>query len=106
MSNVGAGDSYNSQPWLVKKIIVPYFLKWLQVIIDDKNIMEPDVMSSSLDWTIVRFPNIIDSSKKNSISISTNSKTKMSITAKDAAAFLVEQLESSSYSKQAISVSN
>ena len=60
MSNVGAGSSIAFQPWFFRKIILPYFMKWLQAIIDDKNRMEPVIMDSNLDWTIVRCPNIVD----------------------------------------------
>lgn len=48
MSNVGAGNSFAFQPWLFTKIILPYFMKWLKVIIDDKNRMEPLIMNSDL----------------------------------------------------------
>jgi uncharacterized protein YbjT (DUF2867 family) len=45
MSNVGAGNSIAFQPWIFNKIILPYFMKWLKVIIDDKNKMEPIIMN-------------------------------------------------------------
>ena len=41
MSNVGAGNSITFQPWFFTKFILPYFMKWLKVIIEDKNRMEP-----------------------------------------------------------------
>lgn len=95
MSNVGAGDSINFQPWIFTKVILPYFMKWLKVIIDDKNIMEPMVMNSKLDWTILRFPNIINKPPKGKITTSFDGKgLKMSITNKDLAHFMVEQLNS------------
>ena len=64
MSNVGAGSSFAFQPWFFTKIILPYFMKWLKVIIDDKNRMEPIIMNTNLDWTIVRCPNIVDKPAK------------------------------------------
>ena len=64
MSNVGAGNSVAFQPWFFTKIILPYFMKWLKVIIEDKNRMEPIIMNSNLDWTIVRCPNIVDKPTK------------------------------------------
>ena len=64
MSNVGAGNSIVFQPWFFTKIILPYFMKWLKVIIEDKNRMEPIIMNSNLDWTIVRCPNIVDKPAK------------------------------------------
>ncbi|MCI5055550.1 MAG: NAD(P)H-binding protein [Flavobacteriales bacterium] len=107
MSNVGAGDSYNFQPWFFKKILLPYFLKWLKFIIDDKNIMEPLVMNSNLDWTILRFPNIVRKPQKRTISTSFDGKgLKLSITNADAAQFIVKQLSDYSLIHKAPCVSN
>jgi hypothetical protein len=63
---IGAGNSIAFQPWIFTKIILPSFMKWLKVIIDDKNRMEPIIMNSRLDWTIVRCPNIVDKPSKGS----------------------------------------
>ncbi|WKN43760.1 NAD(P)-dependent oxidoreductase [Tunicatimonas pelagia] len=107
LSNVGAGDSAHTQPWLFRKIILPYFMKWLKVIIDDKNVMEPIVMNSQLDWTIVRCPNVVAKAPKNTIRTSVNGKkVKLSITNQDLANFLVAQLSSALFSKQVLSISN
>lgn len=107
MSNLGAGDSYNFQPWVFKKVILPYFMKWLKVIIDDKNIMEPIIMNSKLDWTILRFPNIVDKPPKIKITTSYDGKKlKMSITNKDLAKFVVSQLEDDSLVHKAPCISN
>jgi putative NADH-flavin reductase len=107
MSNVGAGDSYDFQPWIFTKVILPYFMKWLKVIIDDKNIMEPFIMNSKLDWTILRFPNIEDKPPKGKITTSYDGKKlKMSITNKDLAKFMVSQLEDDSLVHKAPSISN
>ncbi len=107
MSNVGAGDSMNFQPWIFTKVILPYVLKWLKHIIDDKNIMEPIVMHSSLDWILFRFPNIVDKPPKQKITTTTTGEgLKMSITNRDLAVFMVEQLTDNTYLKQAICVSN
>lgn len=107
MSNVGAGDSYDFQPWIFTKVILPYFMKWLQVIIDDKNIMEPIIMNSNLDWTILRFPNILDKPPKGKIMTSFDGKElKMSITNKDLAKFMVNQLDDDSFVHKVPCVSN
>jgi putative NADH-flavin reductase len=52
MSNVGAGNSITFQPWFFTKFILPYFMKWLKVIIEDKNRMEPIIMNSNLNWNL------------------------------------------------------
>jgi putative NADH-flavin reductase len=107
MSNVGAGNSVSFQPWIFTKIILPYFMKWLKVLIDDKNRMEPIIMNSELDWTIVRCPNIVDKTPKGNVHATLDGKgLKLAVTLCDMAEFIVQQLINASYSKQAPSISN
>jgi putative NADH-flavin reductase len=107
MSNVGAGNSLAFQPWFFTKLILPYLMKWLQVIIDDKNRMEPIIMNSKLDWTIVRCPNIVEKTTKGYTHATLDGKgLKLSITLGDMAEFIIHQLMDSTYSRQAPSVSN
>jgi putative NADH-flavin reductase len=107
MSNVGAGNSIAFQPWFFRKLILPYFMKWLEVIIDDKNIMEPIIMNSNLDWTIVRCPNIVDKAAKNNCLVSLDGKgLKLSVTLADMAVFMVDQLNKNDLIRQAPSISN
>lgn len=107
MSNVGAGNSLSFQPWFFTNFILPYFMKWLKVIIDDKNRMEPTIMNSELEWTIVRCPNIVDKKPNGNVHATLDGKgLKLSITLGDMAEFIVHQLTDSTYSKQAPSISN
>jgi len=107
MSNVGAGNSIAFQPWFFTKIILPYFMKWLKVIIDDKNRMEPIIMNSNLDWTIVRCPNIIDKPAKGTCNATLDGKgLKLSVTLPDLSKFIVDQLKETTFNKQAPCVSN
>ena len=107
ISNVGAGDSIRYNPWYFTKFILPYFMKWLKVVIDDKNRMEPIIMNSGLDWTIVRCPNIADKPAKGSYRATLDGKgLKLSITVGDMAKFMVRQLTDANFSKQAPSISN
>ena len=107
MSNVGAGNSIAFQPWFFTKIILPYFMKWLKVIIEDKNRMEPIIMNSNLDWTIVRCPNIVDKPGKGTCNATLDGKgLKLSITLPDLSKFMVDQLKLTAFIKQAPSVSN
>jgi hypothetical protein len=107
MSNVGAGNSIAFQPWFFTKIILPYFMKWLKVIIEDKNRMEPIIMNSNLDWTIVRCPNIVDKPPKGTCSATLDGKgLKLSITLPDLSKFMVDQLTETTFNKQAPCVSN
>jgi hypothetical protein len=107
MSNVGAGNSLAFQPWFFTKIILPYFMKWLKVIIDDKNRMEPIIMNSALDWTIVRCPNIVDKTPKGNVHATLDGKGLiLAVTLGDMAEFIIDQLTDSAYSRQAPSISN
>jgi putative NADH-flavin reductase len=107
MSNIGAGNSLAFQPWFFTKIILPYFMKWLKVIIDDKNRMEPIIMNSELDWTVVRCPNIVDKTPKGKIHATLDGKgLKLTVTLGDMAEFIIHQLSDSAYSRQAPSISN
>jgi putative NADH-flavin reductase len=107
MSNVGAGNSIAFQPWFFTHIILPYFMKWLQVIIEDKNRMEPIIMNSSLAWTIFRCPNIVDKPAKETCNATLDGKgLKLSITLPDLSKFMVSQLNDRTFIKQAPSVSN
>jgi putative NADH-flavin reductase len=107
MSNVGAGNSIAFQPWFFTKIILPYFMKWLKVIIEDKNRMEPIIMNSNLDWTIVRCPNIVDKPAKGTCNATLDGKElKLSISLPDMSRFMVDQLKLTAFIKQAPSVSN
>jgi putative NADH-flavin reductase len=107
VSNVGAGNSIAFQPWFFTKIILPYFMKWLKVIIEDKNRMEPIIMNSNLDWTIVRCPNILDKPAKGNCNATLDGKgLKLSITLPDLSKFIVDQLRDTTFNKQAPCVSN
>ena len=107
MSNVGAGNSFAFQPWFFTKIILPYFMQWLKVIIDDKNRMEPIIMNSNLDWTIVRCPNITDKPAKGKCNSTLDGKgLKLSITLPELSKFMIDQLTETTFNKQAPCVSN
>ncbi len=107
LSNVGAGDSLTFQPWIFRCVILPYFMKWLKVIIDDKNRMEPIIMNSGLDWTIVRCPNIVDKPAKGKYRATLDGKgLRLTIALRDAAAFVIDCLEDGCYIRQAPCISN
>ncbi len=107
MSNVGAGNSKNFHPLIFRKIILPFFMKWLKVIIDDKNKMELKIIKSPLDWTIIRCPNITDKPPKNNINATLDGKgLKLSITNRDLAVFMVSQLQNTEFIQEAPSISN
>ena len=107
MSNVGAGDSIDAQPWLFRRVLLKTVLKWLQEIIDDKNVMEPRIRRSNLNWTIARFPNIVDKPKRGRLRTSLDGRRiGLSITRPDVANFLVDQLNDTQFLRKSPSVSN
>ncbi len=107
MSNVGAGNSVAFQPRFFTKIILRYFMKWLKVIIEDKNRMESIIMNSNLDWTIVRCPNIVDKPAKGKSNATLDGRgLKLSITLPDLSKFMVDQLKETNFNKQAPCISN
>jgi putative NADH-flavin reductase len=107
LSNVGAGNSISFMPRFFTKFILPYFMKWLKAIIDDKNIMEPIIMNSSLQWTIIRCPNITEKTAKSDVTATLDGKgLKLSITKPDAAKFIVDQIIEKNFINQAPSISN
>jgi len=107
MSNVGTGNSIAFQPWFFTKIILPYFMKWLKVIIEDKNRMESIIMNSKLDWTIVRCPNIVDKPAKGKYNATLDGKgLKLSIALQDLSKFMVGQLKETTFNKQVPCISN
>lgn len=107
LSNIGAGNSLAFTPWYFRKLILPYFMKWLQVIVDDKNRMEPMIMKSNLDWTIVRSAGMADKPAKGKVNDTLTGKgLKFTINLPDLAEFIVAQLDDKKYYKQSPSVSN
>ena len=107
MSIAGAGNSLAFAPWIFRKFVLPYFMKWLQVLIDDKNRMEPMIMGSNLDWTIVRCAGIVDKPAKGSVTATLDGKgLQLSIRLGDMATFIVQQLSDQTFSRQTPSISN
>lgn len=92
ISAIGAGDSLSFLPWIYRKMM-PLVMKWFQVILEDKNRMEPMIEKSGLDWTIVRCTTVKDFPSKGKITASLDGKgIKYSIAAPDMARFVVSQL--------------
>jgi len=107
LSNVGAGDSYKTQPFVFRRILLPTILRWLQDLIKDKDIMEPLIQKSNLNWTILRFPKISEKPAMKRILISQDGKgLSFSISLEDCAQFIVSQLEDKSLYFKTPSISN
>lgn len=107
MSIAGAGDSLASMPWLFRKVLVPYLMKWAQALLDDKNRMEPKIMATDLQWTIVRSAGIVDKPSKGKVMASLDGKgVKFTITLPDMARFMVAQLTDHQFLRKCPCISN
>lgn len=103
ISVVGAGDSVRNAGFFNKHLLMKTFLRGLLV---DKAGMELEVEGSDLDWTLVRPPMLTDHEKTGVARVlSTESGEKAhKIGRADLAAFMVQQLESRRYVRQAVTV--
>lgn len=107
MSNVGAGDSATFGPWIYRAFILPTYMGWLVAILADKERMEPTVRDSGLDWTLARFPAILDRPARGRTRESFDGRDLgFTITTADTAAYLLDQLETDRNVGKAPSVSN
>ena len=107
ISALGAGNSIAFLPRIFTCFILPCFMKWYKVILDDKNRLEADIMNSGLDWVIVRSAGLNEKSAKGTIKATLDGKgIKTTITADDMAHFVVNQITDNTYIKQAPTISN
>ena len=107
MSALGAGNSIAFLPQIFTCFILPRFMKWYKVILDDKNRLEVYVMNSELDWVIVRSAGLKEKSAKGTVTVTLDGKgIKTSITADDMAHFVVNQITDNTYIRQAPTISN
>lgn len=99
MSGMGAGESRDGMPAVVRAVIVPLLLGRL---LRDQNGLEHHVTSSSLDWTLVRPGELKDVEKTGNIKASLDYKgVSMGVPRPDVAAFIVDQLASDVYLRKA-----
>ena len=101
LSAAGVGESWKQTPWLAKIM----FRTLLRNIYADHVAQESVVMDSLLDWTIVRAAILKDGSATGEYTASNEGKVG-NINRADVARFMVQQLDDSAYSKQAISVTS
>lgn len=103
MSNVGTGGS---GPWLVNRVVVPLFLRWLQPIIDDKERMERALRASSLEWIAVRLVGIADGPVRPIRTSRDGKGLGLWITAASTAEFLLARATGPDFLRQTPSISN
>ena len=103
MSNVGAGGSGY---WLVNRVIVPLFVRWLVPLVDDKDHMEALLRESSAEWISARFPNIRPGPAQPIKTSPDGKRISMNITTGSVANFLLDQLDDDTFVRSTPSVSN
>jgi uncharacterized protein YbjT (DUF2867 family) len=103
MSNVGAGGS---GPWLMNRVVLPLFLRWLKHIIDDKERMERALRASPLEWVSVRLVGITEGPAKPVRVTSDGKALRFTITAQSAAEFLLARATGPEFLRQTPSLSN
>jgi putative NADH-flavin reductase len=103
ISVVGAGESLKNAGFFNEHLLMRTFLRGLLV---DKAGMEAEIEGSNLDWTLVRPPMLTDGEKTGVARVlSTEGGEKAhKITRADLAAFMVKELESGRYVRQAVTV--
>jgi putative NADH-flavin reductase len=103
ISVVGVGKSVKNAGFFNEHVLMRTFLKGLLV---DKTGMEAEIEGSNLDWTLVRPPMLTDREKTGVARVlSTEGGEKAhKIGRADLAAFMVQQLESHQYVRQAVTV--
>jgi len=101
LSSFGAGDSKKFMPALIRFFIVDIMLR---VPLVDHNINEKRIMDSKLQWTLVRPGGLTDGPLTGNISFGTEAfkQGKTSVSRADVAAFMLSQLEESTYNKKAV----
>ncbi len=108
ISVMGAGDSVENAGFFYEHLLMPTFLRGAM---KDKAGMETAVSSSSLAWTLVRPPVLSDDAatghvKVVSTDVQPTHETAHKITRADLAEFVIEQLDTDTYVRQAVVVAN
>ena len=103
ISVVGVEESKAQAGFFYEHLLLPVFLRGA---LPDKTNMEHEFKASGLDFTIVRPPALKDSDPTWQVHIVAAEETAHSITRGDLAQFIVDQLGSSQYVGQAITIAN
>jgi putative NADH-flavin reductase len=103
VSAMGVDESKKQSPWWYRYLLIPTFLRGSTA---DKTAMEAIVRDSELNWIIARPPVLTDGSGTGKVHVLGKNETGHTITRADLAVWLVEQLESAAYLRQAVVVAN
>ncbi|MBL7834243.1 MAG: SDR family oxidoreductase [Cyclobacteriaceae bacterium] len=104
-TTLGMGESWNNLNFFWKRIMFGFFLK---KAFQDHQQQETYVQASQLNYTLVRPSAFTDDEISTAYRInfdSTEQNLKLKISRADVAAFMLKQLESDAYHRQAVSIS-
>lgn len=88
-------------------VLVPLFARKLLPILDAKVKMEAILRASNLDWTAVRLAALNEKPARNKLKVSAEGRTTgYTITAADAAAFMLDIIEKKQFAAKAVAISN
>lgn len=106
--SAGAGVRMpEDRPGLVDRIIVGLLKRFSRHVYEDMVRAVALVQAADLDWTIVRVPRLVDGPTSGQVRTGyVGQGTGMSLSRADLAAFLVQQLESETYLRQAPVIGN
>jgi putative NADH-flavin reductase len=102
-SAMGVGDSGEVAGFFYEKILVPTLLRGST---QDKSIMESEVEVSYLDWILIRPAALTDDEPTGNVRVYTTDTKKKAhkISRQDVAAFMLAQLTSDTYLRQAVTI--
>lgn len=103
MSNVGTGGS---GLWIVNRVLVPLFFRWLQPIVADKERMESALRASTVEWIAVRLVGIAEGPAKPVRTSEDGKGLSLTITAASIAEFLLARTTGPEFLRQTPSISN
>lgn len=104
-SSHGIGETADELPWLMRWLIVPFYLKGA---FEDHERQEAVVHGSSLDWTLIRPPHLTDGEPARALAsahVFDPAKMTMKIARTDVARFLIEHAETTNASRETLVVS-
>lgn len=103
-SALGVGDSREVAGSFYEYVLIPTFLRGSTA---DKAVMEADIAKASdIDWTVVRPAVLTDDEATGQVRVfaTDGGETAHKIARADVAAFMIEQLASDAYLRQAITI--
>lgn len=105
VSTIGVGDSVERMSWVSKRLL-PRIIG--QERLNEAALQEKTVMASRLAWTLVRPPRLIDSASTSNVQASATQQTKFAdkLARIDLAQFMVEEILTKQFVRQAVTVVN